>query len=239
MQAMTPASPNGQSPSGGFQFNNVGLAIPKGLATGATGETVARVEGVADAPTWDVAPEYTRVTLQGYVTGERFHKPQIFVYPAEEFAQMNDAAARAMDSLRSILPGTAPLADELPHLPPFNAAQMFSAHAQLIDFGSGRGVRYITMYSQAYIPINNNELFYTFQGLTSDGKYYLSVQLPITAAILDTMVAPDMNSPNFTPDQWETYLDGVTTTLNSMSSVFFSPTIDTLDEFVHTITLSP
>ncbi|MEW5938878.1 MAG: hypothetical protein AB1750_04395 [Chloroflexota bacterium] len=241
MQAMTAAAapPTQLLAAGAFQFKNVSLVIPDGLASGATGETVARVDPTSDSPGWDVAPEYTLVTLQGYITGERFHKPQIFVFPTEEYAQMNDVAAVTMNELRSLLPGTAALPTKLPHLPTFNAAQMFTAKAQLIPFGSGRGVRYVTQYSQAFVPVNNNELFYTFQGLTNDGKYYVSVQLPITAAILDGMPAPDVNSPDFTADQWQAYLDGMTKTINSFGDPFFVPNLEALDKFIQTITIAP
>ena len=85
------------------------------------------------------------------------------------------------------------------------------------------------------MPINNNELLYTFQGLTSDGKYYVSVQLPITTPLLDTISAPNFNDPAFNGDQYNIYLQNITKTLNSLDSPFFSPTLETFDQLVMSI----
>jgi len=222
---------------GEFRYQNVSFFIPRGFASGATGETVERVEATADGPVIDVAPEHIRITLNDYMTGPRRVTPQIFVFPADEYASMNDAAAIAMNDLRSLLSGSSDLPAKLPHLPAFNAQQMFTAKSQLVPFGSGRGVRYITQYANGIVPVTNDEIFYTFQGFTKDGKYYVSVQVPITAAILDTMPTPDLGA-NFNPEEWPKYVEGMATTINSFGNPFFTPVIDDLDRFILTITVS-
>lgn len=180
------------------------------------------------------------ITLDGYILGQRFHEPKIFVYPVDEFAAMNEGAAININELRTLLSDNSPtFPDKLPHLPIFNAEQMFHAQAKKMVFGSGEGVRYITQYSQAFVQVNNNELLYTFQGLTSDGKYYIAVQLPILTPLLDTMTAPNFNDPAFTGDQYAIYLDGVAKTLNSLAPAFFSPTLEVFDQFVMSIVVTP
>lgn len=248
MQAVTPLAPPPTSmvinvPTSvtmqgtAFAFQNVTMSIPNGFATGAHGETIARVDETSGAP-WDVAPQYTLITFDGYVLGERFHKPQIFVYPADEFAAMNEGAATIIQELRTILNDNNPrFPDKLPHLPIFNAEQLFHAQAKKMDFGSGTGIRYISQYSQAYVQINNNELFYTFQGLTSDGKYYVAANLPIGTPLIDTMTAPNITDPNFSGDQYATYLDGVAKTLNSLAPAFFSPTLEMYDQLILSIVI--
>ena len=44
------------------------------------------------------------------------------------------------------------------------------SQVQYLDFKNGTGVRYLTQFDQGILPINNYELVYTYQGLTSDGK---------------------------------------------------------------------
>jgi hypothetical protein len=68
----------------------------------------------------------------------------------------------------------------MPFLPLFNAAQVMHTHVQYLDFKTGQGLRYLTMFSQGIVPINNNELIYTYQGLTSDRRYYVAAVLPVT-----------------------------------------------------------
>ena len=250
MQAVTPLAPPPTSmvinvpdsvTMNGFtaSYKNVSMSIPNGFASGVSGETIARAEGNAVAP-WDIAPEHTVITLDGYVLGKRFHEPKIYVYPVEEFAAMNEGAATIIQDLRTLLGDNSPnFPDKLPHLPIFNAEQLFYAQARKMDFGSGEGVRYITQYAQAFMPITNNELLYTFQGLTSDGKYYVAVQLPIITPLLDTMTTPNFTDPSFSGDQYTTYLEGVTKTLNSLAPAFFSPTLEVFDQLVLSIVVGP
>ncbi len=247
MQAVTPLAPPPTSISitvptsvtmngVAVAFNNVTLVVPIGLASGAHGE-IAPASGSPDEP-GGVVPQHTVITLDGYNLGPRFHQPQILVYRVDEYAAANEAAAIAIEQLRTILGDNNPnFPDKLPHLPVFYAEQLFHAKATKLDFGSGSGIRYLTQYSQAFVQINNHELLYTFQGLTSDGKYYVSVQLPITTPLLDTMSAPNFNDPAFTGDQYGVYLQGVTKTLNSLDSPIFSPTLETFDQLVMSIVI--
>lgn len=248
MQAITPLAPPPTSmvivvptsvTMNGFTaaYKNVSMSIPNGFASGASGETIARAEGASVDP-WSVAPEYTVLKLDGYVLGQRFHEPKIYVYPVDEFAAMNEGAATIIEQLRTLLNDNSPVfPDKLPHLPIFNAEQVFYSQAKKMDFGSGEGVRYITMYSQAFMPVTNNELFYTYQGLTRDGKYYVAVQLPIITPLLDTMTQPNFNDPSFNGDQYTVYVDGVAKTLNSLAPAFFSPTLEVFDQFVTSIVI--
>ena len=220
-----------------FAFQNISMSIPVGFATGARGETVPRAEGDAVEP-WGIAPQHTRITFDGYALGQRFHEPQIFIYPVDEFAAMSEGAATIIEELRSIANDTNPnFPDTLPHLPIFNAQQLFSAKAERINFGSGRGIRYITQYSQSFAQINNNELFYTFQGITDDGRYYVAANLPITTPLVDTMTAPNFGDPAFTPEQYTTYLDGVAKTLSSLAAPFYAPSLDVYDQLIFSIVI--
>ena len=54
-----------------------------------------------------------------------------------------------------------------------------TAKGKLQPFVSGIGVRFLTEYAQYFVPVNNHDLFYTYQGLTNDGQYWISVILPI------------------------------------------------------------
>ena len=67
------------------------LLIPPGLATGATAETIDVVTENTGAP-WDVAPAHLQLTLQGYSIEITSHVPQIFVYPAQQYAGLHPSA---------------------------------------------------------------------------------------------------------------------------------------------------
>jgi hypothetical protein len=51
--------------------------------------------------------------------------------------------------------------------------------------GSVRGVRMVAIHGNGLLPVaNDGQLAYQFHGLTSDGKYYVLINLPITAPFL-------------------------------------------------------
>ena len=52
-----------------------------------------------------------------------------------------------------------------------------------LDFPSD-GVRFITRYAQDVSPVTNQSVFFTFQGLTSDGQHYVSLFWPVDTSSL-------------------------------------------------------
>ena len=176
-------------------FENVSFVVPSGLANGADAETVPALTEGSGAP-WEVAPAHLKFTLTGNQLEGKFHQPQIFVYSADEYAQVNSIAAEQIDRLKKILSGaTPPLKETLPNVPFLNAGPLIAANIKIIMFQSGSGVRELTQYSQYLAPINNRELFYHFEGLTNDGKYYVIAILPITAPILAEDEKPEAPVP--------------------------------------------
>ena len=58
-------------------------------------------------------------------------------------------------------------------LPILNAAQVFHAQTKYLDFNDGSGVGFVTYYAQDVSPVTRDQIFYSFQGLTDNGKYYV------------------------------------------------------------------
>ncbi|HEX9796604.1 MAG TPA: hypothetical protein VGA52_06390 [Anaerolineales bacterium] len=164
-----------------IECGGVSLILPPSLAAGAICESITAVPESDSVAPWDVGPEHVRLTLEGYLLPETFHLPRIYVYPAAEFTAMNETAGGVIDRLRSFLVSPpATFERGIPFLPPFNAAQMLRAQVRFVDFQEGSGVRFLTLYGQAYRIVNNHELFYTFQGLTHDDAYYVAAILPVS-----------------------------------------------------------
>ena len=252
LQAFTPSPTEGISTQavsspvatqeGGIPVSAEGVSfiVPGGVASGANVETMTAVESNSGAP-WDVAPTHWRITLTEYALQDKFHEPRIFVYPAEEYAAVNPNAAEQIERVKRILSGATPMQETLPLVPSFNAAQLFAAQIKVIPFQNGSGVRSLTQYAQYAAPINNHELFYHFQGLSGDGKYYVIAILPINAPILPedekpTAAVPEGGVPIPTdvgPN--EVYYFSVAEKLNSLSPDAFTPALDALDALVQSI----
>ena len=112
------------------------------------------------------------VTLQAYPLQGKFFEPQMMVYPAPAYAAVSQGAANSIQRLQTILGSPSPSLsnDALPALPWANAAQIIGAQPVVIPFNGGNGVRALAEYAQYIAPINNQELFYHFEGLSSDGQ---------------------------------------------------------------------
>jgi hypothetical protein len=222
-------------------FENVSLVIPNGLAGGANTEAAPAISAESGAP-WEVVPAHLIFTLTEYQLQNKFHEPRIFVYPADEYAIVNSHAENQINQIKKILAGSPISKNTLPRIPWFNAEALISVNIQIIKFQNGSGIRDLTLYSQYLAPINNRELFYHFEGLTDDGKYYVLAILPITAPILPDDEKPDAVVPpggvpiptDFGPDN-TIYYDYVTEKLNSLDSDSFSPSLSALDALMQSL----
>ena len=246
--AATPIPPTALPPTQAsgipISFQNVSLVIPTGLANGAAGEQVAEVNANNGAP-WEVAPAHVKLTFKGYPLQGTMWEPTLHFYPTQQFSAMDDGAEQIITSLKSVISNPSSLPGHLPFLPLINAQQDFYAQAQVLQFKNGTGIRYITQFDQAPLPINNQEMFYTFQGLTSDGKTYLSLTLPISSPVLPADNNP--NSPVPSGDvafdqndfsKFPQYISDVTGVLNSATPGSFSPSLSTMDELVKSISVT-
>jgi hypothetical protein len=240
------------SPSGSTEatFGRLSLVIPSSVANGASGKEFPRFDA-EDAPYWQKTPGHLQVMLSDYyVLQGKFHQPQIYVYPAQAYAEIVPGAFESLRRVNNIVygPGGTISADQLPAIPFFNAAQVFASNIKVIPFQNGSGVRFITQYAQNAAPVNNHELFYHFQGVTRDGMYYIIAIFPITAPVLAEtgdpgaaippggIVYPDINDPN---TDFSGYYASITDLLNATSNETFSPSINQLDLLIQSMQVAP
>ncbi|MGD8632510.1 MAG: zinc ribbon domain-containing protein [Anaerolineales bacterium] len=178
-----------------------------------------------------VTPDSMRMTFIDYPVSPSFHKPQISIFPVDDYRQLSSEASDRIDQLQDLLENKPDKPQQpYPFLPLWNAAQSIAVQYKYVEFMDGEGIRYLTQYGQAAWPINNRDLFYTFQGLTSDGKYYLSAVLPVTNPDLppdgDSYIGEDFES---FIDTYTDYLTGVKRQLEQSSSKAYNPKLTDLD----------
>jgi len=217
--------------------NELALYLDPALASGYGCETVPE-----SAMEFEINPQYTDLALQGYPLQEKFFSPHISVFPVRRFSELlPDLIPERVSALQNLISGALPGDSSLPFLPIFNAGQVFHAQYQVIPFANGSGIRFLTLYAQYTAPINNHDLFYTFQGLTSDGQYWVSLIMPITHAILPASgenppggVSWEDFSNNYGP-----YITDITNQLNAQPASSFFPNLAALDALVSSITITP
>jgi hypothetical protein len=230
-------------------FDRLSLVIPTGLAAGGSGTLVPETKGDTVAP-YEIAPEHIQLKLDGYALADKFHQPQIFVYPAQAYAQLQEfgKAAQSLERLSAVLTQSSMVnVKELPEVPFFNVSQAMAAKVKVIPFQHGRGVRMVTEYAMARIIINNHELIYHFEGLTDDGKYYVIAILPITAPSLPEdgqpgsavppggVPVPDYNDMNA---NWMGYFGDARQMLQGLEPGAYNPNLDQLDALIGSLTIA-
>lgn len=251
LEAVTAAAVASATAPGGIPVlaSPIELMIPSGLASTANAEPVDAVALQAGAA-WDVAPAHLQITLIDYSLQGSFHVPQVFVYPRSEYAAANPGAAESVKRLQALLtnangPNTG---DSLPHIPFFNAGQALAAQVKLIQFSGGSGIRAVVQYAQDVSPINNGGLFYLFQGLSQDGKYYVIAILPTSSPYLPRDNNPEAAVPaggipfpavTASGSSFEAYYTQTTQLLDHAASSQFDPSLDTLDALVKSISIQP
>jgi len=227
-----PVSPTVQIPESIEQTVSINLDLLD-IAQGKKDETIAAIQPNDERPYWEIMPEHLLVTLEDYPIRDHILKPQIFVYPMADLPKFNTGAATIASDLKSLLEDRQ-INDYLPFLPMFNAAQVMHSQVKFLEFKNGSGVRFLTQFDQAPLPINNIELIYTFQGLTSDGKYYVAAVFPVNHADLpnSNQVVAQQESDL---EEFPTYLEQTIAWLGQQPDASFTPDLSALDALIQTI----
>lgn len=166
---------------------------------------------------------------------------QVVIYPAPAFRQLFVKAGQGkgnpVDVLSALLKkGATAVQGEIPILPPADAAQVLKARVRLLPFHGGRGFALVTAYAQDNVPVVNDALFYTFQGLTDDGRYWVAVYYPVSTSILPKTVqeAPELKDAKAFDAHFKAYLQKTVRALEDPKTVY-TPDLAKLDAMVRSI----
>jgi hypothetical protein len=228
-----------------------------------------RLENPDDKPD-EVAPEHMRFEFEN---GPKGWEPFVEVYSVQRFPEMYAANKQSMrgmkqeiSNLKSVIKMSGlRFHKEIPYLPYIDASQDFQAHVKTSPFSGGNGIYFLTYISTEISLVCNDHLRYIFEGLTSDGKYYILAELPVAVPFLpkDGGGVENYNFKGFTDaDLWEmarsnpygqhknpakyaelskrydVYLTGVTKRLDGTRTDEFTPSLNKLDELVASLRIN-
>lgn len=217
-----------------ISYEGISFSYGDTIAMGISPATIPGQNKGEDHMPGDTYPTYVEFRFNDYVIGDHFHTPIINVYPVAEYRAISPTAADIIDNLEWALanrPSGGSLSN-LPFLPIWNAAQLFSAKVTYFDFQNGSGIRYLTMYGQAVSPVDNHNLFYTYQGLTDDGQYLISAVLPVYHLDLPDDGTTEVDDWFAFDQNWDTYIVGTLQWLNGQDADNFTPSLSQLDEMM-------
>lgn len=127
--------------------------------------------------------------------------------------------------------------ESLPFVLDGSAGQAIDARAHYVDTPQLAGIAYLTVFRQDVYPFAASDFWYTFQGLSLDGIWYVAVDYTIEAGMFPAKVsrkdAKRMNSAK----RWARYVDQSGETLNAAAPDTFTPPLTSIDALVESITL--
>jgi hypothetical protein len=228
-------------------YEGVRFSVDPSLATSIWPEVIPAKPILEDEPFWYASPEHIRFTFanpnlplgRSRMGINLAAEAQILVYPLTKLVEIEPWGPSRIEALQNLLAERGSFPDgELPLLPVTNAAQMFHAQAQYLDFGNIQGIRFISQHTQEARPIMlSKEIFYTFQGFTDDEVYYVAAFFPVTTVVLpDTIEVDDWDAFNA---NYTTYLAETTTALDQLPPTDFTPDLALLDSVIASLSLEP
>jgi hypothetical protein len=235
----TMAPTAGQKPNA--YYEGISFYYDPSLAKGVSAQTMEASAPASDnLPFFAVNPKEYQFDFQGYLIPDGM-KPQILVFSAKEYEQLlsgggdpNPVTKKLTGFNKLIVDRPTVSSGDLPFLPVWNAAQLMHFQLKYIKFQNGEGIRYLTEFGQDVAPLSNKLLFYTFQGQTSDGAYYISAILPITHAKLPADNGETLSTQDHGKfmENYAAYVVDVQNMLNAEKGDTFNPTLDRLDALI-------
>lgn len=211
-----------------------------GVATRAQADIVPRVNNTRFPIDWNGAPEHVRVLFDDDQPTETFdpRTRQLLILPMDEYKALFREAdaqsfAQTIETFQTRLNTQPATAENTPLLLPASGlTPVLQAQVRYLNFGNGRGVRFITHLTQEIGLLTASSFIYTFQGLTNDGRYYVSAYIPISATVLPATAAdvPAEQRAAFKKD-YLAYIDSVAQTLNAQPERM-NPSLAALDAMI-------
>jgi hypothetical protein len=174
---------------------------------------------------------------------------RLTVYPIAQYQSIWDAAgdSRVTDQVNALKQLLAERESRqevpqppLPILPPTTETNDLAVHFNYLDFANGSGIRYIGRATSENTPVTNNQLNYYFQGLTADGKFYISFIFPVwTPDLPDTQDNVPADVSQQATSDYDAYLDQTTNTLAQLNAdTDWLPFLSMLDGLVQSISIN-
>jgi hypothetical protein len=222
--------------------NELSFYLDPALGSGYECETVPESSSSDIPMDIFVYPAHTELTIQNYPLTNTQFPPQVIIYPVKRFSELlPDVVPRRISDLEMFISSGTWSSGDLPFLPPLPMVQTFFSHETVLSFNGGQGVRFITDYDESSLPISNRTIFYTFQGLTDDGMYWVAVTLPISSPILPEDADFHTLPEGYTIESWlqnySSYVSNLNDALEAQAPASFFPTINSLDNLVRSITI--
>jgi hypothetical protein len=232
-----------QDGGGSVAFNGVGFSFSADL-----GSSVAVIQVTGTLP--DSPEDLDAPHLSFSLSNVRVERPTVpgpwrsdgvvSAYRTEDL-EGADLAGEQYDQLQTLLAERPDLDtymvvvdldvdDYLPYLPVAGGGQLLRARAEYIDTPEVSGVAYVTAFSQDLTRLAASDFWYTFQGISADGSWYVALSWVLTVDGFPARVGGGL------PRDYPAYLNRTIATINEAGAETFSPSLTSLDALARSFT---
>lgn len=161
---------------GKISYNGISFALDPALANEVIGQSCPAIPLSNDQAPGEAHPAYTAFTFPDFERENTDYQPEVRVY--EVTGDMTEYTYPL-----NVLPEFRTFLEERPDpviwfRAPLNTRQAY------FKFNNGLGVRGIVQYMQDVFFYTNNGLLYEYNGLTHDGRYFVSFRHPLSVPFL-------------------------------------------------------
>jgi len=170
---------------------------------------------------------------------EIINKGHISIYRLRDYADNADMQSvvstlkELVNTQTDLIPYTA-LNQSLPYFPILMHGQVVRARPEYITTDAIEGIGYITAVQAAAEPFLADSFYYTFQGLSVDGAYYVSANFPLIVDKFPRILPQDFDVDAFS-ETHERYLMESADTLNQTDDIQVTPTLTSIQALIRSI----
>jgi hypothetical protein len=141
-------------------------------------------------PRFNAMPAHLRVDMSACVPphADGFFSPALYLIPVQSYLPILDPAddvplpwlRTQLAQLQRWLADAPDAVNNWPFLPFLDMSPQFTVQRRALTFSGGRGIRLLTQFVPDASLAQSGHLSYVFQGLSTDGTYYVLLTMPLS-----------------------------------------------------------
>lgn len=213
-----------------IQYNHIGFTVDASLATNAN---ILNVPADSEM-TFPPEPQHTVFRLYNALpVPESLYDSftVVTVYPIADMDgfEQYQAMAEDLSQLLAERPELSAYTESLAFMPIATHGQVLHTRTQYVETDNVKGISYVTAILAAAEPFLSDSFYYTFQGISTDGNYYISVVTHLTTTLYPAEAEPVELSFY---DEFDQYLVEATDLLNNAPLDAFSPALPSVESLI-------
>jgi hypothetical protein len=159
-----------------------------------------------------------------------------YAWPSQQLADLQSLVDARPDLAAYTAADDVEGAQSLPFVLDGSSGQAIHARAHYVDTPDLAGVAFLTVFRQDVYPFAAGDFWYTFQGLSTDGSWYVAADFAIEAGAFPAKVSQKQAKRTSTVGKWLEYQERSLETLDEAAPGAFTPPLTSIDALVESIT---